>query len=276
MDEHVSKGWSKTVLAYCLFMVIPLYWLLVLSLQPNEVSARQANLLPRPVSLQNYLAIFFQENWTDGYINALIYVSCNIVITLFVALPAAYAFSRYKFIGSNQAFFFAFIFRMIPPAIIIVPLVQMFSAAQLIDTYIAVALAHSMFTIPIAIWILEGVLSSVPGEMEEIAQADGYTKPGFFLKILIPQIKTGIAVAVFFCFMFSWVELTIANALTTVTTKPIGAVMRIVAEPLGQVHIGISSAASILMIIPGFILVWFLRNHLARGFSMGRIGSFGR
>lgn len=272
MDEDKKKGWSKTVLIYTMFMLLPLYWLLVLSFQPNGVSEKTANLLPSPISFENYLAIFFQDNWVNGYFNALIYVSYNIIITLGVAIPAAYAFSRYRFIGSNQAFFFAFVFRLVPPAIIIVPLVQMFSSAQLIDTHIAVALAHSMFTIPIAIWILEGFLSSIPKELEEIAEADGYSKLSFFWRILLPQIKTGIAVAAFFCFMFSWVELTIANALTTVNAKPIGVVMRLVAEPLGFVHIGISSAASILMIIPGFILVWFLRSHLAKGFSMGRVG----
>ena len=63
-------------------MVIPLYWLLVLSLQPDGVSKQQANLYPAPFSFENYLAIFFQDNWTDGYINALIYVFYNIVITL--------------------------------------------------------------------------------------------------------------------------------------------------------------------------------------------------
>ena len=272
MDSQTNTRWSKTVILYSIFMIVPLYWLLVLSLQPNGISEKQANLVPSPISFENYLAIFFQDNWVDGYLNALIYVGYNIFITLAVSIPAAYAFSRFRFIGANQAFFFAFVFRLVPPAIIIVPLVQMFSSAQLIDTHIAVALAHSMFTIPIAIWILEGFLSSIPREMEEIAEADGYGKAGFFLRILLPQIKTGIAVAAFFCFMFSWVELTIANALTTVTAKPIGVVMRIVAEPLGFVHIGISSAASILMIIPGFILVWFLRNHLAKGFSMGRVG----
>ena len=272
MNDRLTKSWSLSVLIYSFFIIIPLYWLLVLSLQPNSVSEQQANIFPDPISFENYLAILFQANWTNGYLNALTYVAYNIIITLSVAIPAAYAFSRYKFIGSNQAFFFAFIFRMIPPAIVIIPMVQLFSAARLIDTHIAVALAHSMFTIPIAIWILEGFLSSIPIEMEEIAQADGYSKFGFFMKVLLPQVKTGIAVAGFFCFMFSWVELTIANALTTVNAKPIGVVMRLVAEPLGFVHIGISAAASILMIIPGFILVWFLRNHLAKGFSLGRVG----
>jgi glycerol transport system permease protein len=269
---ETTKRWSKSVVLYTLFMLGPLLWLAVLSLQPNTVSIRTANLLPSPVSLANYQYIFSHENWVEGYANAVIYVAINLTLTLAVSLPAAFAFSRYRFAGRDQAFFFAFVLRLIPPAIMIVPLVQMFSAVDLVDTHLAVALTHCLFTVPISIWILEGFISSIPIELDEIAAVDGYSRGRFFFHVLLPQIRTGIGVAAFFSFMFSWVELTIANALTTVDAKPIGVVMRLVAEPHGAVHIGISSAASILMLIPGMLLVWLLRRHLARGFSMGRVG----
>ena len=266
------RGTSKTVLLYTVFCLVPILWLVVLSLQPNEVSRASANLWPSPLFSGNFLYMFSQPNWVWGYINLVAYVSLNIVISLLIAVPAAYAFSRYRFLGSENLFFFSLVFRLIPPAIIIIPLVQMFSALGLIDSYLAVALAHSLFTVPVSIWILEGFISSIPKEMEEIARVDGYSAIGGFFKVMLPQIRTGIGVAAFFCFMFSWVELLLANALTTVNAKPVGVVMRIVAEPLGQVHIGIASAASVLLLIPALILVWFLRKHLARGFSLGRIG----
>ncbi|MEW7008642.1 MULTISPECIES: carbohydrate ABC transporter permease [unclassified Lentilitoribacter] len=267
-----KRRFSKSVLLFSAFLLVPIYWLVVLSLQPNLVSETSANIIPNSITLENYRYIFSQKNWVDGYVNTAIFVAINVLITVSISLPAAYAFSRFLFIGREHAFFFVFIFRLVPPAIMIIPFVQMFSAVNMIDTHFAVALAHGVFTIPISIWILEGFISAIPKEMEEAAFVDGYSRFSFFIKILLPQIKTGIGVAIFFSFMFSWVELTIANALTTVDAKPIGVVMRIVASPLGQVHIGISSAASVLMIVPGLILVWLLRKHLARGFSMGRVG----
>lgn len=267
-----QRGFSKTVAVYTLISLFPILWLVVLSFQPHGVSASTANLIPSPFTLGNYAYIFSQENYVWGYINAIGYVIINIIITLSVSIPGAYAFSRFKFIGSENALFFALLFRLMPPAIILIPLVQLFSSFGLIDTYFAVAISHSLFTVPISIWILEGFISSIPKEMEETALVDGYSLFGCFVKIILPQVKTGIGVAAFFSFMFSWVELIIANGLTTVNAKPIGVVMRLVAEPLGFVQIGISSAASILMLIPGLILVWFLRNHLAKGFSMGRVG----
>ena len=91
----------------------------------------------------------------------------------------------------------------------------------MIDTHIAVALAHCFFNVPLAIWILEGFMSAIPREMDDSARLDGYSTFRFFCRILLPQIAPGIAVTAFFCFMFSWIETLLANALTVVEAKPI-------------------------------------------------------
>ncbi len=85
------------------------------------------------------------------------------------------------------------------------------------------ALAHCLFNMPLAVWILEGFMSGVPKEIDETAYIDGYSFPRFFMKIFMPMIAAGIGVACFFCFMFSWVELLLAKTLTSVAAKPIAA-----------------------------------------------------
>ncbi|NHW17462.1 ABC transporter permease subunit, partial [Escherichia coli] len=75
------------------------------------------------------------------------------------------------------------------------------------DTHIAVAIAHCLFNVPLAVWILEGFMRGVPKEIDETAYIDGYSFGRFFVKIFTPLIASGIGVAAFFCFMFSWVEL---------------------------------------------------------------------
>ena len=112
----------------------------------------------------------------------------NVAICLVAAIPAAYAFSRYRFFGSRSLFFGLLAFRMMSPAILLIPIVQIFSDLNLIDTYIAVALAHCFFNLPIAIWILEGFISSVPAELDELARIDGYNLATYFRKILLPEI----------------------------------------------------------------------------------------
>lgn len=271
LRQKTSARWSKTIVFYAVFTLLPVYWLIVLSLQPNLSSNTALHLVPSPLSIRHYAFILSNEDWVNGYWNAAVYVFLNVLITMTVALPAAYGFSRFRFAGDRQAFFFVLIFRMVPPAVVMIPFFEMFSGLGLIDTHVAVAIAHCMFTVPIAIWILEGFISAIPMEMEEIADVDGYSRFAFFTRILFPQIRVGIAVTAFFCFVFSWAELILANVLTTVEAKPIGVVMKIVASPVGQVHIGIASAASVLMLIPGTVFLWLLRKHLVRGLSMGRV-----
>ena len=173
-------------------------------------------------------------SWYSGYINSLIYVAINTVISLLVALPAAYAFSRYSFLGDKHVFFWLLTNRMTPPAVFLLPFFQLYTTLGLMDTHIAVALAHLLFNVPLAVWILEGFMSGIPREIDETAYIDGYSFPRFFLTIFIPLIKAGVGVAAFFCFMFSWVELLMARTLTSVNAKPIVAMMTRTGQRLGH------------------------------------------
>jgi glycerol transport system permease protein len=106
--------------------------------------------------------------------------------------------------------------------------------------------------------------------MDESARIDGHGVVSFMRRILIPQIAPGIAVAAFFCFMFSWIEYMLANALTTVDAKPIAGIMTRAAGVMTG-DIALLSAASVLGLLPGLLLIIFVRKHLATGFSMGRV-----
>ncbi len=169
-----------------------------------------------------------------GYVNSLIYVVMNTVISLTVALPAAYAFCRYRFMGDKHLFFWLLTNRMAPPAVFALPFFQLYSSVGLFDTHIAVALAHCLFNVPLAVWILEGFMRGVPKEIDETAYIDGYCFPRFFIKIFMPLIASGIGVAAFFCFMFSWVELLLSRTLTAVNAKPIAAIMTRTVVGLGH------------------------------------------
>ena len=113
-------------------------------------------------------------------------------------------------------------------------------------------------------------MSGVPKELDETAYIDGYSFPQFFFKIFIPAIAAGIGVAAFFCFMFSWVELLLAKTLTAVAAKPIAATMTKTASSAGY-ELGLLAAAGTLTIIPGAIVIYFVRNYIAKGFALGRV-----
>ena len=215
---------SFTPVIYVAFIVTPIYWLFVMSLKTTREIETSFIPYPQAPTLENFELIFSDHAWYLGYLNAVIYVLINVAISVTVAIPAAYAFSRYRFFGDRLLFFAFLIFRMMAPAILLVPFVQIFSEFNLIDTHIAVAIAHCFFNVPIAVWILEGFIS-IPREVDESARLDGYSLIGFFWKILLPLIAPGVAVTAFFCFMFSWIEALLANGLTVVDAKPINGIM---------------------------------------------------
>ena len=261
---------SIALLAYMAFSVLPVYWMLNMSLKTNEEILSVFSIVPVKLTFANYLIIFTDPAWYNGYINSLIYVAMNTAASVLVALPAAYAFSRYRFLGDKHVFFWLLTNRMTPPAVFLLPYFQLYSSIGLMDTHIAVAIAHMVFNVPLAVWILEGFMSGVPREIDETAYIDGYSFPHFFVRIFIPLIRAGVGVTAFFCFMFSWVELLLARTLTSIHAKPIVATMTRTVSAAGM-DWGVLAAAGILTIVPGAIVIWFVRDYIAKGFAMGRV-----
>ncbi len=264
------KGSVVVMGLYLLFLLLPIYWLINMSLKTNTEILSSFSLFPRDLTLANYAKILTDPSWYMGYVNSLIYVVMNTVISLAVALPAAYAFSRYTFMGDKHLFFWLLTNRMAPPAVFALPFFQLYSSVGLFDTHIAVALAHCLFNVPLAVWILEGFMRGVPKEIDETAYLDGYSFPRFFIRIFTPLIASGIGVAAFFCFMFSWVELLLSRTLTTVDAKPIAAIMTRTQGAAG-VDWGVLAAAGVLTLVPGALVIYFVRNYIAKGFALGRV-----
>ncbi len=262
-------GWLIPAV-YILLLMLPIYWLINMSFKSTNEILGSFTLWPREFTLDSYREILTNPVWYMGYVNSITYVLINTVISVTVALPAAYAFSRYRFLGDKHLFFWLLTNRMAPAAVFALPFYQLYSAVNLFDTPIAVALAHTLFNVPLAVWILEGFMSGVPKELDETAYVDGYSFPRFFVRIFIPTIAAGIGVACFFCFMFSWVELLLAKTLTAVGAKPIAAVMTRTASASGY-ELGLLAAAGTLTIIPGAFVIYFVRNYIAKGFALGRV-----
>jgi glycerol transport system permease protein len=261
---------SLIPILYIAFLMLPIWWLVSMSFKTTGEILGGFSFFPQEWTLDSYITILTDPTWYWGYINSITFVTINTVLSLAVALPAAYAFSRYRFLGDKHLFFWLLTNRMAPPAIFALPFFQLYSAVGLFDTHLAVALAHCIFTIPLAVWILEGFMSGVPKELDETAYIDGYSFPRFFVTIFIPNIKAGVGVAAFFCFMFSWVEMLLARTLTAVEATPIVATMTRTASTAGY-ELGLLAAAGVLTIIPGVVVIWFVRNYIASGFALGRV-----
>lgn len=268
MTKFTISRWL--LFGYCLYLLLPLYWLLTMALRSNRAILGEFEWLPSALTLKNFQEIFTNPIWYEGFLNSLAYVSLNSLISILVAVPAAYVFSRYRFLGDRQFFFWLLTNRMAPPAVFLLPFFQLYSAIGLFDTPLAVALAHCLFTVPLAIWILEGFMAAVPRAVDEMAQVDGHSFGFFFFRIFLPLNRAAIGVTLFFCFMFSWVELLLARTLTASAAKPIAVVMTRTVSASG-LDWGVLAAAGVLTALPGIVVVFFVRKHLVRGFAMGRV-----
>lgn len=263
--------WARAVFwLYAATLMLPILWMFGMSIRPNEDILGSFSVIPERVTFDNYATFFSQSEWYSSYLNSIIYTSLNAVMSLVVAVPAAYAFSRFRFAGDKHLFFWLLTNRMAPPAVFLLPFFQIYQSVGLFDTHLGVAIAHMLFNVPLAVWILEGFMSGIPREIDETAAIDGYSLPRFFVRIFLPMIRSALGVTAFFCFMFSWVELLIARTITSVDAKPIAATMTRTVSATG-VDWGLLAAAGVLTIVPGAIVIWFVRNYIAKGFALGRV-----
>jgi glycerol transport system permease protein len=255
---------------YLVALLLPIYWLINMSLRSNEEIMSTLAFWPHHPSLEKYFYIINDPTWVHAFGVSLTYVAINTVISVTAALPAAYAFNRYHFIGDKYLFFWLLSNLMAPAAVYAMPFFNLYYAIGLFDTVWAVALAHCLFNVPVAVWILEGFVAGVPREIDEMAAIDGYSFPRFFIRIFLPLIANGVGVTAFFCFMFSWVEQLLATTLTATDALPFAAVMSRSYSVSGM-DWSLLAAAGVLTMIPGAVVIWFVRNHIAKGFALGRV-----
>jgi len=257
---------------YVLFLLVPLYWLVTMSFKGSAEIEGSFTLFPADFTLENYRAIFAggeHAHW-HAFADQVIYVAINTVLCLLAALPAAYAFSRFRFVGDKHLFFWLLTNRMAPPMVFALPFMQLYGNLAIADTHWGVALAHTLFNLPLAVWILEGFMSGIPRQIDETAYLEGYTFPRFFVRIFVPLIGPGIGVAAFFCFMYSWIEAVLVEGLTDTSLTPISRELGKTIDPSG-IDYGLLAAMGTLSIVPGLLVLWFVRNHIARGFALGRV-----
>ena len=266
-----SLPWSGFIfwLVMAIWMV-PVAWLILMSVRPSADILGNFEIIPSRFTFDGYRDFILKDMWYKAYLNSLTYSTLNTIFSVTLALPAAYAFSRFSFTGDKHLFFWLLTNRMAPAAVFLLPFYNMYNAVGLFDKTLGVAIAHMLFNVPLAVWILEGFISGIPRQVDETAAIDGYSLPKFFVKIFLPMIRSGIGVTAFFCFMFSWVELLIARTITSTDAKPISAAMTRTVSSSGT-DWTLLSTAGVMTIIPGVLAIWFVRKYIAKGFALGRV-----
>lgn len=253
---------------YLIFTFLPIYWMTITALKPKSEITRTLTYYPHRCTLENFAKAFTEPLWMNALKNSLL-ISCgSVALCLMVGICAAYAFSRYTFIGDKHFFFWLITNRMAPPAVFVIPYFMIYTTIGLFDTILAIILSHTLFNLPLAIWLLVGFMNAVPKDLDEAAFVDGYSFVRYFRKIFLPVIAPGIGVTAFFLFLFSWSELLLGSVLTAASAKPV-TVALLQSVTMAGIDWGLIAAVSTLAVLPGVVFVVFVRKYIARGFLVG-------
>jgi len=186
-----------------------------------------------------------------------------------IALLAAYALSRLSFRGAQGYMHWILSQRFLPPIAIIIPLVFIFRDLGIRDTHLGLILAHTLINIPIALLILKSFFDDVPIEVDQAAMIDGATRFQCFYLVVLPMIKGGVAATAVLCFIFSWTEFLLSLFLTnSIRTVPVKITTFVTSTGSEWGYI---SALGTAAIVPGFIFILLVQNHLVRGLTMGAV-----
>ena len=202
-------------------------------------------------------------------LSSLIIAISSTLLATSISLLAAYALSRLAFRGSQGYMHWILSQRFLPPIAIIIPLVFIFRDLGLRDTHLGIVIAHTLINIPIALLILKSFFDDVPVEVDQAAMIDGATRFQCFYLVVLPMVKGGIAATAVLCFIFSWTEFLLSLFLTnSIRTIPVKITTFVTSTGSEWGYI---SALGTAAIIPGFIFILLVQNHLVRGLTMGAI-----
>jgi multiple sugar transport system permease protein len=262
--------WTLLVVSVVLYGFPFLYLLLTSFKTPLEALAVPPSVLAEEWTTENYSAALQREGVTDSFINSISTAVISTLLSLALAVPAAYAVSRFGTVSGRVFILAALLVRMIPPVAIGVPLVGMMRVLGLSDTPTGLAIAHTVISLPLSIWLMASFFEAVPDSLEEAARVDGCTRGQALTRVILPVVGGGIAVTAIFAFLASWNEFLFALLLTAVRaqTTPIA-----IANFQTQFGLdwGAMTALAAMYSVPVILLTLVLQRYIVSGLTLGAV-----
>ena len=250
---------------------LPYIYLLLTSFKPaNDVLQIPPSFFPARVSIQNYAAVLANPSIPAAFGNSLLVAVGSTVLSLLLAVPAAYGASFFRTRLSGWFLLFALVTRMVPSVSLGLPLFSLMRTLGLLDTPLALILAHSTISLPLAIWMLAAFFESVPAELEEAARIDGCSRFVALVRVILPVVTGGIAITALFAFIASWNEFLYALLLTAqrATTAPIMISQFKTAYGLSW---GPMTAIAVLYSAPVILVSLVLQKQIVGGLTFGAV-----
>lgn len=276
--ERLLRGTAITLV--CVFFMFPIVWIFLMSFQTNESILRVPPSLIFAPTLENYQALItgklqtaagmLEINFMRNLWNSLFLSTTSVALGLVLGVPAAYAFARLKFKGSEDIAFTLLSFRFAPPLLVLLPLTIYFQQLGLANTYGGLIWVYQLIVLPLILWIVRGYFEDIPADVEYAYRIAGHDFWSTFRRIALPLAGPGIAAAGLLAFIFAWNNFVFALVLASADKQPVtvGALAFVTASGIqyGQVAAGI-----VLSIAPTFALALYAQRYLVEGLSLGAV-----
>jgi multiple sugar transport system permease protein len=277
--EHERRDyalWSIAIVLVVLFALIPVLWLISISLKPPDELTDQ-RFIPQSVSFDNYKSLF--EGGIDGspfikpLINSIGIALITTVISIVLASFCAYAIARLEFPGKRVILAGALAIAMFPPISTVGPLFDMWRSLGLYDTWLGLIIPYLTFSLPLAIYVLVAFFREIPWELEQAAQVDGATPFQAFTKVIVPLAAPGVFTAAILVFIFCWNDFLFAISLTSSDasrTVP-AALAFFTGESSFTAPTGSIAAAAVVVTVPIIVFVLFFQRRIVAGLTAGAV-----
>lgn len=273
---ETNRRQSRVLLWIALAVVLVIYgfpfiYLLLTSFKtPLDAIAVPPAVLPAQWTLENYVTALSKDGVVPALINSVTTAVLSTVFSLVLAVPAAYAITRYSTPSGRVFVVAALVTRMVPTIAVGAPLVETMRALGLSDTSLGLAIAHTTISLPLSIWLMSSFFESVPVELEEAAKVDGASRLGALWRVVLPVVSGGLAVTAIFAFLASWNEFLFALLLTSVRAQTTPIVIANFQTQFGLDWGGMTALAAIYS-IPVILLTLALQRHIVAGLTLGAV-----
>jgi multiple sugar transport system permease protein len=261
------------VIFYLLFLGFPFLWMFSISLKtPYELLQLNPSLIPDGFYWQNYIDIIEKRGLINSAKNSFVIALLTAALTTLFTVPAAYAIARLRKIFSGIATGWILVSQVFPVSLIIIPLFMAVRRIGLLDTIWGLVLVYLVASLPFALWMLKGYVSSIPVDLEEAGAMDGASSFQILRRIVFPLLVPGIVATALFTFLNSWNEFFFALVLIQSPeneTLPLTLARFMGSE--GQVLLGPLAAGAFLATIPSLVIFGIMQRKLASGLLAGAV-----
>ena len=262
--------------ALLLVWVFPLIWAMVVSLKSErEVLAYPPTVIFEPTWTNYADALFGGFSIFPSLVTSLIVASATTVLTILLAVPAAYVFARLRLRAKKTLGFYTLATQMVPPVGMLIPYFLILSKIGWLDTYQGMVTVYLTFSLPFAIWLLVSYMEDIPREMEEAAFLDKANRFQTLWHIILPQVRGGIGVTVIFIFLNAWNEFLFAVQIGGNTVRPVTVAMYNFVSVEQTLWARLSAAALIAM-LPMIIIGIAGQKQIVKGLTVGAVKGGGR